>query len=61
MKRKLEKATHKTFGIMLALIAIPAAIAFVIVWFATGVGGKLAAIIVRNKHENEKEDIQNDF
>ena len=35
MKQKLERATHKTFGIILALAAIPAAIVFVIIWFVS--------------------------
>ena len=61
MKQKFEKAAHKTFGIILAIAAIPAVIAFVIVWFATGLGGKAASLIARGNHENEKENYTNDF
>lgn len=61
MKQRLEKATHKTFGIILAFAAIPLVIAFVIVWFATGLGGKVATMIARGGHENEKENYKNDF
>lgn len=61
MKQKLEKATHKTFGIILALAAIPAAIVFVIIWFVTRMGGKAAGLIARGNHENEKENYKNDF
>lgn len=60
MKQKAEKATHKIFGIILAIIAIPAAIAFVIVWVTTGIGGKLADTITRRRR-NEEEGFENDF
>lgn len=56
MKQKLEKATHKTFGIILALIAIPAVAALVVVWAAAGIGGRLADIITRGRRNEEKEE-----
>lgn len=62
MKQKLEKATHKTFGIILAFAAIPAVIVFVVIWFATGLGGKAAALIARGNHDDkEEENYKNDF
>lgn len=56
MKQKSEKAIHKSFGILLAIIAIPAAIALVIVWVTTGIGGKLADMITRRRRNEEKEE-----
>ncbi|MCM1167935.1 MAG: hypothetical protein NC401_18275 [Ruminococcus sp.] len=60
MKHKLEKAAHKSFGVILAVAAVPAVIAFVIVWFATGLGGKAAEFIARGNHEKE-ENYKSDF
>lgn len=53
MKRMFQRAAHKTFGIILAAAAIPAVIAFVIVWFAARMGGKAAGLIARGNHEEE--------
>lgn len=61
MKQKIEKAAHKTFGIVLAIAAIPALAAFVIVWLVMRSGGKAASLIARGNHENEKENYKNDF
>lgn len=61
MKQKLEKATHKTFGIIIALAAVPIVIALVIVWLVTGMGGKAADLIARGNHEKEEENYKSDF
>lgn len=61
MKQKLEKATHKTFGIIIALAAIPAVIVFIIVWFATGLGAKAATLVAGGKRNEEKENFKGDF
>jgi len=60
LKHKFEKAAHKSFGIILALAVIPAAIVLVIIWFATGLGGKAADIIAGVGHEKE-ENYKSDF
>ncbi len=60
MKHKIEKAAHKTFGIILALAVIPAAVVLIIIWFATGLGGKAADLIARGNHEKE-ENYKSDF
>lgn len=59
MKQKIEKAAHKTFGIVLAIAAIPALAALVIVWIVMRSGGKAAGLIARGNHE--KENYKNDF
>lgn len=59
LKQIFERAAHKTFGVLIAIAAIPVIIAFIIVWLVVGIGGKAAAMITRGSYEKEEDCASN--